>query len=321
MCTGPATQTCDWVDPVTQAVCGILVCRRCEAHSTRMLLLDGISPAANTIVPALPGQKNYPISNADRFFDPTDQVSPPWNVLPLNPPAINPPWGGFLARLCNPCERLVRSEQQLRMGQPQLPLPAPTGKWPVWSVNSCTCYHELNIYSKNPHVAPPPWTPNGTPAALAVNPPTYPIARTWPPRVGRWLCRQHKEDAFRALEAKKDANDDWLRNIKLDSGKIVRVDDRRKNLRMNNGRWRACRCGNEINVATAPEVLLCMACEGYVEYDPTTTGLLVPAGLPAPAPPGSRFDPANPGNSFYPAGDHRWLRRRTKGFNLQRVAI
>jgi len=207
-----------------------------------------------------------------------DAMSPPYNLFPapgpfglpvpaalqiptqFAPPSSNPPWAGFLARVCLTCERMIKSEQFYRgpLGYapgPGAPFQGPdiiataeeNLKWEGMPMSSCTCRYELGMRGAGHPQGP-----------------------------GQRMCYKHREAKLRELEKKKDVNDAWLRKIALDQGALVNagsVDDAlagggtqtRKDTRRANGNWRACRCGNELGgPANIEEVFICMACEGWV---------------------------------------------------------
>ncbi|KAK5723179.1 hypothetical protein LTR17_013899 [Elasticomyces elasticus] len=275
------------------------------------LLLMPWSLANNAAPLNSTGNKAYPRSNHERISNPGNAItlgigtSPPWHLftphnptpalpagptIPAIPTAETPPWGGFLARVCNECERKLRSEQNGYISGATA-LPPSSTKWadnPAVSVpaeaSTCTCEYELAFRQHSV--------------------------------TGRRLCHRHRNKKLRELEKKKDANDDWLRNIMLHprTGNIVQATPARLNQRCAQGTWRACRCGNELDNTTHPEVLLCMACEGYMTVIPFAA-TAYPPPVPGPAaPPGGALQPM-----YSPAEVKRF--RDTTNFKLGRVTL
>ncbi|KAK0345562.1 hypothetical protein LTR59_008324 [Friedmanniomyces endolithicus] len=248
------------------------VCNNCNAHNRAKLLLEAASPP-NNVMPRIPGAPDYPINNFDRIANVTLGSSPVWNAWfplvgtmpggPLGPPAgptpialqpgaPDPPWGGFLARVCYVCERMIRSEQHY-LTHGLIPHgPAITRvRWADPFRSSCTCRYDLDFTQQAG-------------------------------RAGPRLCHEHRLAKLRQLERTKDANDKWLRSIMLHPGtkNIVRATPFILNARMGiNTTWRACRCGEELPNDRAPEVLICMACEGYVSVAPLAASVWNAAGF------------------------------------------
>ncbi|KAK4889708.1 hypothetical protein LTR27_011509 [Elasticomyces elasticus] len=186
------------------------------------------SLANNAAPPNSTGNKAYPRSNHERISNPGNAItlgigtSPPRHLftphnptpalpagptIPAIPTAETPPWGGFLARVCNECERKLRSEQNGYISGATA-LPPSSTKWadnPAASVpaeaSTCTCEYELAFRQHSV--------------------------------TGRRLCHRHRNKKLRELEKKKDANDDWLRNIMLHprTGNIVQATPARLNQR------------------------------------------------------------------------------------------
>ncbi|KAK5122718.1 hypothetical protein LTR85_003633 [Meristemomyces frigidus] len=252
-----------------------------------MLHLGANSPPLNAPLQVHAKNKNYPMDNTQRIGrgifpdstspDPTQFVNPgpglgpfgafsPQNppVIPpqIAPPAENPPWGGFLARVCSVCERMIRSQQNYRgMHVPHgvpggaqvqatiLATPRELREWEAYPRISCTCRYKLGMPLQRP-----------------------------PGRAGLRMCYKHREAQLRELEKKKDANDAWLRNIARNGkSQLVWADQitdpnpfgacriSRKQKRNATGDWRGCRCGRELDVDFAmAEAFICMACEGWV---------------------------------------------------------
>lgn len=137
----------------------------------------------------------------------------------------NPPWDGFLTRLCYDCELLVSSEIMHRSPTPHGPLfgggvgtiPALKAgtkqeerEWLWYPEVSCTCKWRLGI------------TP-------------LPDRQT--------LCYEHTKTELEKLVKTKNRNDEWLRNIERVPGKAGLRDATvaTKRARVISGSWRACR--------------------------------------------------------------------------------
>ncbi|KAK5710295.1 hypothetical protein LTR17_019001 [Elasticomyces elasticus] len=231
------------------------VCDNCDNHNAQLLFLAPGSPNIN-INPRIQGNKDYSMNNLDRITDMQIGSSPQWHTLgphgPLaailpqvSPPVENPPWGGFLARVCDTCELGIRSHQLClsngTLNATRNAAMLPIGDFKKWNdlpLRSCTCRYELGFDM----------------------PPGQPFPR---------LCNQHRLAKLRELENRKDINDRWLRNIMQIPGtsgpmNIMRADFNMLAARRVQRRWRACRCGSELNQWPAPEALICMACEGWV---------------------------------------------------------
>lgn len=246
----------------------------CESHTQKMLCLFS-PPAGIGLVPSpwvnmhphTPARNNYDLTNADRLSGGVAQVSPPAGPPPAGPlPAgaalavaplpiapmplghlPNPPWGGFLTRVCDDCEQLIQSERFHRappVAAPSLAYYAPVhGKWESYPDVACTCIRSLNAHLLH----------------------------------GQTQCYPHLRKIWDKLEKTKDDNDRWLRDIALNTNvrgikQTVYATKAVKDRRRQNGLWRACRCGAEIpDAAGRPaEAYVCMACEGYVSVvDPT----------------------------------------------------
>lgn len=163
-----------------------------------------------------------------------------WAPAPV--PHTAPPWDGFLTRMCSACER---REQQLcweRLGgivRAAAHLPAARrlllgGRYPV---DNCICDPTLSLRG--------------------------PAERR---------CLLHKEDQYRRdMELARNTNDEWLRtlDVKVNRGEWVActADVYARRRRINNGTFRACRCGSDVPAlpaAARPEVMFCMSCEGTV---------------------------------------------------------
>ncbi|KAK3619186.1 hypothetical protein LTR56_024185 [Elasticomyces elasticus] len=283
-----------------------LVCNNCNIDNNRRLLLASGSVVNNAAPLDSTGNKDYPLNNRDRIADHSVGVAPQWDqwtpfgatpALPAGPtiPAIptteTPPWGGFLTRVCNECERKLRSEQNAYISGASA-LPPSSIKWkavPVpgvvaTQVSTCICEYELTFRNHR--------------------------------NANNRLCHRHRNQKLRELEKKKDANDVWLRNIMLHprTGNIVQATPARLNQRCDQGTWRACRCGNELDNTFQVEVLLCMACEGTVTVTNFAASMF-PLPVPGPAaPPPGWFQPM-----YSPAEVKRF--RDKANFKLGRVAL
>lgn len=248
----------------------------------------------------------YPVRNIDRISNSVVGVAPdyaafvPWGPAipsqPLPPPhanGIKPPFPGFLARVCGDCERMMRSEQDLRANGTiaRSPSPSDEDKWESYPWISRTCKWELGMLP--------------FPAGLVPSP-TY--------------CFSHKKK-LEQLESQKDKNDTWLRNIMLDpalprpqtlgGGHIVQANQARLTQRRMNGNWRACRCGKELDVdGFVAEVFQCMACSGWVSMLPTGASRFAPMAAAfiwmgqAAAAAAAGLPPPNPAPVF--AGFNEW---------------
>lgn len=272
-CTaGPPASTCSGRHAGT-----FTVCANCVDHTKAMLCLVQAGPIAvqspwvnNS--PVTPARNNYDMSNEERISTGPNAVSPSALLAPpiqlMTPNHLpNPPWGGFLTRVCDGCERLIQSEVALRMTGVLVFNPAVHGQWQAYPSNACTCRWKMGLSPTSP---------------------TH--------------CYTHQRRIWDDLEEKKDANDSWLRDIALNPQavkmkRLMKATQLVKTQRRLDGTWRACRCGAEILTPqmTAPgapqrpppEALMCMACEGYFSIaSPLARGVI------GQQPSGSRYDPS-----------------------------
>ncbi|KAF2160925.1 hypothetical protein M409DRAFT_59454 [Zasmidium cellare ATCC 36951] len=264
---------------------GFEVCERCRDHSKHMLLLEPTPTAVPAplapLLPAVPlapvalaapgaanrrrlgqGSGMFPpaIPRAQPGVGPPEALGPPY-VAPwqtpvelasstvLAPPRANPPFDGFLTRVCQHCEQAIQSEiMHLNMGN--LPGTIAMGPaqnlWEQVPTVSCTCKATLGL--------------------------------TFPPQ--ERLCLTHQEKVWNDLVKKRDSNDRWLRNIQRDGQLLVPATPATKQDRVQSGFWRACRCGQEIDHNPIvgnlpPQCYVCMACEGWV----SRIGVVIPYPL------------------------------------------
>ncbi|KAK5133347.1 hypothetical protein LTR08_007781 [Meristemomyces frigidus] len=228
----------------------------------------------------------------------------PVPIITPQPATPNPPWGGFLTRVCGDCERMIRSQQNYSFAHlvapvvppgmaPAAPVTVPATIIPTpkqalesedWPWKTCTCRYQLGMPRLQFAPMPPPAPPRPPPLAM---------------------CHTHREKKLRELEKLKDDNDKWLRDIarhpearSLMSAATCGTTPNavpgqapysRKELREANGNWRACRCGNEVDISVVEiEAWVCMACEGWWSFTSTANSKynsLNPANL-APLPGG-----------------------------------
>ncbi|KAK5122715.1 hypothetical protein LTR85_003630 [Meristemomyces frigidus] len=206
--------------------------------------------------PDTPSCNNYDTSNIDRISSGPNAVSPPPVLVPPGLPALNvghlpnPPWPGFLTRVCDDCEQLIQTSRWNRSVSATTPGLAPnlgqnpmtTNEWESYPDNSCTCCWNLGLMPGSPK-----------------------------------LCHSHRRQVWDKLEKTKDDNDRWLRSITSSSqrgvGLTILATAAAKAQRNARGFWGACRCGKELpdpnglpgqGPRPPPEAYICMACEGHV---------------------------------------------------------
>lgn len=138
------------------------------------------------------------------------------------PPRTNPPFQGFLTRVCDVCEQAIQSEiLHRRIGNIEPPSPdAPAAAsyvavpqpdmWEQYPEVSCTCKAKLGL--RDP-----------------------PLER---------LCFTHMEAVWNDLVEKKESNDRWLRNVEWNprTQQVIKAREATKRTRTSApGTWRACR--------------------------------------------------------------------------------
>ena len=131
-----------------------------------------------------------------------------------------PPFDGFLTRLCTNCEDLVLHEEFFdRIGRIARNAPQSVRKW--WEdpfLCTCTCRRKLGAAAySGEHV----------------------------------LCKEHREQQWKELVQVKNRRDRWLRNVQINlvNGRLQQATVATKRDRVNaSGWWRACRvsAGREI---------------------------------------------------------------------------
>lgn len=219
---------------------GFTVCDGCMVHTSRMLLL------APHLHP-LPRNRARLSNGHFWMLHPATGVPIPWpqtGVSPPEPPVFgpgalvanwrtpaeratgkvraanhtNPPWDGFLTRVCQDCESKIQSEVIHRNANLMTPAP----NWQEWEENpwiSCTCKATLGIH------------------------PTRPPATRY--------CLRHRRAVWNELVRTKNRNDRWLRNIEFDkkTQQIVPASKATKARRVrhpNPGYYRACRVSQSV---------------------------------------------------------------------------
>lgn len=218
-------------------------CHRHDGHA--YLVCDNCHDDTQALLNLLPGGANFDRLGHPRGYTPTPPSAPAgnppaWNgsAHPLVPPP-NPPFPGFLTRVCRSCERHLQSLRHVYHNGTMLP-PADHAQMRSFPQNTCTCRHTLGV--------------NG---------------------IGPRRCFGHRRLLWQALEDRKNRNDIWLRNTeRTPSGQIVQASNATKALRRAvgsiNATWRGCRCGRTCEQTPwvagpgMQEVWLCMACEGYM---------------------------------------------------------
>lgn len=226
---------------------GFDVCNSCQLHAKHMLLLE----PAPTAVPAQlgPGQPVVPVPpvalaapgpanrrklgngfglfagavpRAQPGVGPPEALGPPyvaaWQTpaelashTVLAPPRANPPFHGFLTRVCETCEQAIQSEIWQRNAGSLPPRMANAPAMNLWEnapTVSCTCKATLGL--------------------------TFPVQER--------LCLTHQEKVWNDLVKKRDSNDRWLRNIQRDNAQqLIQATPATKRNRVRSGLWRACR--------------------------------------------------------------------------------
>lgn len=214
-----------------------------------------------------------------RFRHVIDEPSPrtawPGSVAPLT--GRNPPWEGFLTRVCPDCESRLQGYREA-IETRLLPRPSTSRKWQALDgrgdgdFNSCTCHWTLGIK-------------HGSPTR----------------------CFPHRKEVLKRLINKKNKNDKWLRNTGPSPGGLIVWADNATRLRRRTdhpatagttrGSWRACRCGNDCNTSQNVEVWQCMACQGFKsDQDPAHSRHL--PFLPIDANPRARYPLGRMRNDF-----------------------
>lgn len=122
-------------------------------------------------------------------------------------------------------------------------------------------------------------------------------------------CRYPKAtDRHDRLLMIRQQNDQWLRRSGRNNvGKLVKVHGNRTNARANRGVYRACRCGKELGTPgrPAPQVLMCMGCEGVAHLATAGISAAIRAAIAA----------NNPVPTFGPTAQ---TRRAVGSFGLRR---
>ena len=189
------------------------------------------------------------------------QIEQDVNTLP--PPLPQAPnaqqlatWARFLTHLCHNCEIMEQRILNDRRNDPAARANPPVeaakvvGHTDQWPETTCTCLAMLCL-------------PDGD----------------------ERLCIRHRHristNKHYELLIMRAQNDQWLRGIgrKTTAGLLEFVSTQKKNGRAQRGVYRACRCGVEITVnpAKAPEVFLCLGCEGVVHVGDMARGNPLPA--------------------------------------------
>lgn len=218
---------------------GFEVCEKCHRHSQRLLQ---IHPAGRVFTHAI------------------NQQSPPtgWpgQLVPLT--GRNPPWEGFMTRVCSECESRLQGYREVIRTR-QLAHPAEMRKWQArghgGNFNTCTCRWTLGIKHGGPT-----------------------------------RCFTHRQGVLNRLIEKKNKNDKWLRDTGVNlTNHIVQATAATKVRRRTiggraGGSWRACRCGNDCDASQVAEVLLCMACQGFRSDTHPTGSRHIPLAAADPNP-------------------------------------
>ena len=232
----------------------------CQDH--RFQVCDTCHNDTQVLLGLHPGGPNFVrvMHHADRYtpappLGPAGPLAPHgWLGLagPVVPPP-DPPFAGFMTRVCGDCERKLQSLRGLYTTQTVIP--DHQSFMFAFPRESCTCAVTLGINGHGPR-----------------------------------RCFPHRQKLWRKLEHRKNRNDRWLRNTERNAaGQIVQASDATKTLRRRTvtvaapsgeATWRACRCGNTCDrtafntIAGGPrkqEVWLCMGCEGFLSrVNPTT---------------------------------------------------
>lgn len=226
---GADTSICNVCVDHTQVILELHPFVGTQANLNRIGVLTGVSPTAGWT-----------------------PLGPPW-IFP-HPPLewINPPWPGFLTRVCTECERMIQSfRYHVNAGNIIVPA-AELAQWQAPANNSCKCRFNLGVNGPGPR-----------------------------------RCYPHQEQLWQDIVRQKDRNDIWLRNIERRRGNNDIIFDAKRTTKRNRVRdrtWRACRCGREcpsprpaLGVPVyVPEAWLCMACEGWVStVDPALGGRFI----------------------------------------------
>jgi len=90
---------------------------------------------------------------------------------------------------------------------------------------------------------------------------------------GHWLCMEHRRQAVETLRTNfnidRDRNKAWLASIAPDpvKGELCTAGAGRRLERADNRKWRACRCGAEVDDYVDARIFMCMTCEGLWHPD------------------------------------------------------
>lgn len=222
------------------------VCDNC--HDDTQVILGLHLDAPNFCRIAHRPERYTPAPPRGHRWPPGTPPLPAWpgSAGPLIPPP-NPPFDGFMTRVCQDCELRLQSLRELY--RTRVVIPENESLMFAPPVNTCTCAMTLGIGGYGPR-----------------------------------RCFRHRRELWRSLEERKNRNDRWLRNTERNaSGQVVQASDATKALRrrlvtaaapIGEATWRACRCGKTCERTTfnqdptgavrQQEVWLCMGCEGFL---------------------------------------------------------
>lgn len=138
-------------------------------------VLNGVWPALPPLLPPFitPWQQDLSAGHPSNNEFDTGRVRAPPRAQPLFPL-----FDGFLTRVCQDCEILIQSEIRLRSTLQIAQIMSQTNKWERYPEISCTCKWELGISGNHP-----------------------------------FRCRTHLDQVWNQLQATRDRNDAWLRQV------------------------------------------------------------------------------------------------------------
>ena len=221
-CSMPNRTICGEHHPRFNRLGGFWVCDDCDRHSRRMLGLDAAPPPAGTEAPHHFADLGFvgPPSAPNNWVPGTGwwHVGTEFNDGIVTRPR---PFAEFMTRVCDPCERTVQHAINA-MTASTIPACATAEQRGFWEIagtfrHTCTCKKKLGIMG------------------IGVG-------------VRRILCKKDRDQIWTELLAKRDANENFLRNMQkgnnpaTQTGKWRRATDLTLRDRVNSPGWyRGCK--------------------------------------------------------------------------------